>query len=105
MLLLWIYTLYRGHLELKKRKVANTIKSTHWSGKHTVISLQKSYNGRKHNNKVALLLEELAAYVELKQPHLHVFFFFFDKLHLNAQDVSFCLISILQNSYEGKQIL
>lgn len=50
----------------KKRKVANTIKSTHWSGKHTVISLQKSYNGRKHNNKVALLLGEFAAYVEQK---------------------------------------
>ena len=82
MLLLWIYIVYRGHLELEKRKVANTIKSTHWSGKHTVISLQKSYNGRKHNNKVALSLGEFAAYVEQKQPSsqddfLQFFFFFF----------------------------
>ncbi len=72
-----------------KREVANAIKSTHWSGKHTVISLQKSYNGRKHNNKVA-------AYVDQKQPSLF-------KSHLNAQDVPFCLISILQKCYRGKQ--
>lgn len=77
MLLLWIYIAYRGHLELEKRKVANTIKSTHWSGKHTVISLQKSYNGRKHNNKVALSLGEFAAYVEQKQPSLQIIFFCF----------------------------
>lgn len=74
MLLLRIYILYRGHLELEKkeRKVANTIKSTHWSGKHTVISLQKSYNGRKHNKKVALLLGEFAVYVEQIQRFLSV---------------------------------
>lgn len=35
-----------------------------------MTSLQKSYNGRKHNNKVALLLREFAAYVELTQPSL-----------------------------------
>lgn len=74
MLLLRIYIRYRGHLELEKkeRKVANTIKSTHWSGKHTVISLQKSYNGRKRNKKVAILLGEFAAYVEQIQRFLSV---------------------------------
>lgn len=76
MLLLWLYTLHKGHLELKKKgKVANTIKSTHWSGKHTMTSLQKSYNGRKHNNKVALLLGKSEAYVEVKQPCLQIYFF------------------------------
>lgn len=37
-----------------------------------MISLQKSYNGCKHNNKVALLLGEFAACVEQKGPSCHV---------------------------------
>lgn len=80
-----------------KRKVANTIKSTHWSGKHTLISLQKSYNGRKHNNKVALSLRDFAEYVEQKRSPYD----FFDtlKLHFSAQYASICIILILQNSY------
>lgn len=90
--------------------MANTIKSDHWSGKHTVISLQKSYNGCKHNKRVALLPREFAVYVEQKQTRLHTdtqsfFFFFFDMLCLNVQDSSFCLFSIIQNGCGGKQTL
>lgn len=58
-----MYMLNKGHLELwvekkkRKGKVAKTIKSSHWSRKHIVISLQKSHNGCKHNNKVALFTQ------------------------------------------------
>lgn len=46
-----------GKKKKRKGKVAKTIKSSHWSRKHIVISLQKSHNGCKHNNKVALFTQ------------------------------------------------
>lgn len=58
----------RGHLEMEKKgELAGPIKRVHWCGKHTVISLQKSYNGCKHNSKVAVLpCGEFAECVEQK---------------------------------------
>lgn len=67
MLLLWIYILCRGRLELEKERWPTLLKAATGAENtydHYVISLQKSYNGRKHNNKVALLLGEFAAYEE-----------------------------------------
>lgn len=86
-----------------KRKVANTIKSDHWSGKHTVISLQKSYNGCKHNKRVALLLREFAVYVEQKQTRLHTdtqsfFFFLFFFWHVMLERARFILLFVFNNT-------
>lgn len=51
--------LYRGHLELEKGKRWPALLKAPTGPENTLISLQKSYNGCKHNNKVALLLGEL----------------------------------------------
>lgn len=93
-----IHAVHRGHLELGKERWPTLLKAPNGPKKDTVILLQKSYNGRNHDNKVGLSLGEFAVVCRTETA------LYPDDFYFNVWDVFFCLIAILQNGYRGRQL-